>query len=225
MEKQRDKIRAFLDEVRSKSLKSFIISMMIDKHSPFGLELSQELKLATDELEQNSIHLLAQWLDDSEVVPRTPEAFALIWDALDDHILDLAREMQHRRLREFSAPPFSNSIERRVAEVRHRLEHRLQNHRAAFTGLGPGADSSTKGRERRGRPPKYDWEGALIHMVVEANCPDGLPTDERGGQAQIEKMIEDWFISSIGDAPSISEIRKRAQGIVELSSRRSKAGN
>lgn len=68
----------------------------------------------------------------------------------------------------------------------------------------------------RGRPPKWDWEGAIAHVVAVANTPDGLETGP-GAQAAIERLIAGWFTRASNDAsaPSESEIRKRASRIVK----------
>lgn len=65
-----------------------------------------------------------------------------------------------------------------------------------------------------GRPPKYDWEGALIHIAALANLPDGLPTGP-GAQAEIARRIADWFASAAGECPADSEIRRRASRIMQ----------
>lgn len=65
-----------------------------------------------------------------------------------------------------------------------------------------------------GRPPKYDWEGALIHIAALANHPDGLPSGS-GAQAEIARRIADWFESTGGDCPADSEIRRRAARIMQ----------
>jgi len=72
--------------------------------------------------------------------------------------------------------------------------------------------SSGDGR-RVGRPPKWDWEGSISHVVAKAQTPDGLPTGP-GAQARIEEMISEWFIGETGDSPSSSQIRQRASKIV-----------
>lgn len=67
-----------------------------------------------------------------------------------------------------------------------------------------------------GRPPKWDWEGAMAHVVAVANTPDGLETGP-GAQAAIERLIADWFTRASKDAgaPSESEVRKRASCIMK----------
>jgi len=65
----------------------------------------------------------------------------------------------------------------------------------------------------RGRPPKWDWEEAISHVVGLAQHPDGLPVGP-GAQTLIEKAIAEWFVAEVGDAPAESQIRQRAQAIM-----------
>jgi hypothetical protein len=70
-------------------------------------------------------------------------------------------------------------------------------------------------RKSVGRPPKWDWEGALAHVVSLAQHPDGLPTGP-GAQARIEALISDWFVRQVQEAPSPSQVRQRAAKIIEM---------
>lgn len=84
--------------------------------------------------------------------------------------------------------------------------------------LGQGAGFLTAQSERRkpiGRPPKWDWEGAMAYVISLAQHPDGLPTGP-GAQAKIESMIADWFVRMSQDAPASSQIRQRAAKIIEM---------
>lgn len=72
---------------------------------------------------------------------------------------------------------------------------------------------SNEQRSKIGRPQKWDWEGALAHIVCAAQHPDGLPTGP-GAQAKIEAMMSDWFIREAGDAPAQSQIRQRAAKVM-----------
>ena len=65
-----------------------------------------------------------------------------------------------------------------------------------------------------GRPPKWDWEGALAFIVSQAQQPDGLPTGP-GAQARIEEIMASWFTEETEDAPAPSQIRLRAARIME----------
>lgn len=64
-----------------------------------------------------------------------------------------------------------------------------------------------------GRPARWDWEGAMVHVITQAQTPDGLPTGH-GAQARIEEMIAGWFLQETGDAPSPSQVRQRAANIM-----------
>lgn len=68
-------------------------------------------------------------------------------------------------------------------------------------------------RRPTGRPARWDWEGALAHIVSLAQHPDGLPTGP-GAQARVEEMIADWFMKEAGDSPSESQIRQRASKVM-----------
>lgn len=75
------------------------------------------------------------------------------------------------------------------------------------------SDDERSRRPRIGRPPKWDWEGAIAHVAAVANRPDGLP-EGVGAQAKLEQIIMDWFVELTGDAPTPSEVRRRASKIM-----------
>ena len=77
-------------------------------------------------------------------------------------------------------------------------------------------------RRSTGRPPRWDWEGALAHIVSLAQHPDGLPTGS-GAQARVEEMIAEWFTEEAGDAPSESQIRQRASKVMRMIAGQKKA--
>ena len=56
---------------------------------------------------------------------------------------------------------------------------------------------------RPGRKPKWDWDRAIRHIIKVANSPDGLPPI----QADIERLVADWFFEHYGENPSESMIR------------------
>ena len=66
-----------------------------------------------------------------------------------------------------------------------------------------------------GRPARWDWEGAMVAVIAEAQRPDGLPTGH-GAQARIEEMIAAWFTRQTGDSPAPSQVRLRAAKIMSL---------
>lgn len=73
-------------------------------------------------------------------------------------------------------------------------------------------------RRSTGRPPRWDWEGALAHIVSLAQHPDGLPTGP-GAQARVEEMIAEWFMEEAGDTPAESQIRQRASKVMRTIAR------
>lgn len=66
-----------------------------------------------------------------------------------------------------------------------------------------------------GRPRRWDWDGALAHVVAKAQTPDGLPTGH-GAQAKVEAMIAAWFEEQAGNSPAISQIRSKASRIMQM---------
>ena len=91
------------------------------------------------------------------------------------------------------------------------IEMMLPNHRLHSKYIGDANPNTTAAR--LGRPLKWDWEGALAHIIAQAQTPDGLPTGH-GSQARLEEMIADWFIAQTGEAPAQSQIRNRASKVV-----------
>jgi hypothetical protein len=91
------------------------------------------------------------------------------------------------------------------------IEMLLPSHPISTRAVLVGDRSGTK--RSIGRPPKWDWEGALAFMISQAQTPDGLPTGP-GAQARIEEMIGEWFLRSSGDSPAPSQIRERAASII-----------
>lgn len=84
--------------------------------------------------------------------------------------------------------------------------------------LRPASGFVTERTERKrntGRPPKWDWEGAIAYIVSQAQLPDGLPTGP-GAQARIEELISGWFADETGDSPSSSQVRQRAAAIMRM---------
>jgi hypothetical protein len=94
------------------------------------------------------------------------------------------------------------------------MGNEVQFLRADLDALWPAPKNEiVKAKNQGGRLPKWDWEGALIEVTRVANTPDGLPTG-RGAQAEIERIMRDWFIATYDGAPSISDIRERARRIM-----------
>jgi hypothetical protein len=79
--------------------------------------------------------------------------------------------------------------------------------------LGPSAVTQTESRARIGRPRTWDWDGAITYLLTVAQTPDGLPTGP-GAQAQIERLISEWFTNETGDAPAASQVRQHVTKIM-----------
>lgn len=65
-------------------------------------------------------------------------------------------------------------------------------------------DQRAAGRNRGGRPPKWDWAAFDKEMIRLANHPDGLPQ-----RLDLTKHMLNWCVSQWGDHPADSEVRKR----------------
>jgi hypothetical protein len=73
--------------------------------------------------------------------------------------------------------------------------------------------AKVESRSRVGRPRTWDWDGATTYLLTIAQTPDGLPTGP-GAQAQIERLVAEWFTNETGDAPAASQVRQHAAKIM-----------
>lgn len=73
--------------------------------------------------------------------------------------------------------------------------------------------NATTSAARIGRPRTWDWDAATTHLLTVAQTPDGLPTG-KGAQAQIERIIADWFMKETNSTPAESLIRNHAAKIM-----------
>lgn len=130
--------------------------------------------------------------------PESQDELHLFWDA-EDH---LSAEFERSQFKvELSGLRFSLDA----------LEMMLP-------ALEPGASGTESGSQHAtaiGRPRKWDWEGAFAKLALVAQHPDGLPVGP-GAQAQIERIISEWFVAETGDSPATSQIRLRAQKMIRL---------
>lgn len=123
----------------------------------------------------------------------------LFWDS-DDHFPVINNE--NVWIAEFEGLSFDKSV----------IEMMLPTNETNF--VSGGASISTQ-RKFTGRPNKWNWEGAMTYIISQAQHPDGLP-DGHGAQAQIENMIQKWFVDETGETPAISQIRGRASKIMYM---------
>ena len=82
-----------------------------------------------------------------------------------------------------------------------------------FPMLQPAKESREE-RPRLGRPRTWDWESTTAYLLSIAQTPDGLPTGP-GAQAQIERLVADWFMASTGNTPAVSQIRQHVAKITK----------
>lgn len=68
-------------------------------------------------------------------------------------------------------------------------------------------------RKISGRPRKWNWDGAMCAVIAKANSLDGLP-ERHGAQAEIGRMLSQWFLENQGGEPVASEIGLKAAMIM-----------
>ncbi len=80
-----------------------------------------------------------------------------------------------------------------------------------------------------GATRKWDWDGALVHLAALAHdSPNGLFRDDGNdpNQSDIARHLQAWFISTRGDAPEDSQLRKYGRlFVIELNAVKSRAAN
>jgi len=78
---------------------------------------------------------------------------------------------------------------------------------ATVTNLGDGG--ARKGGP--GRRREYDWDGALFHLIGEAEKNSIAPDpNAHGAQADIKRKLADWFSANGGKVPAESQLQSYA---------------
>lgn len=212
-----DSIEARLNELRAKALRAFRMQIMKIyspvEHPAFipHSMVSEAVRVA----EESASQFLRKAVSGASAISEAPGAFLLIHDAVVAHLLDLERMIEKGR--GVSLPPDTlKVINERFEVVSQRASQNLENYRSFFSGsTNPG-----------GRPEKWDWDGATIHLIAVANTPDGLLLEgERGDNAKIANMMRDWFILKTGNSPDFSDLKKRARKVIDAISKPQKAEN
>lgn len=204
------KIECLLADLSMRALKSFkrqaLTAYASDQPDVFGDRSSAITAPMVNRMarlaEENAMKLIADATSKVASISMAPDAFVLIDAAIMAHIMMLESEVEKGRGVPLSGALFQIFGERFEA-IRQRSIRSLELRRSSFT------NSKNQG----GRPPTHDWEGAIVHITMLANTPDGLP-EGKGAQAKVERFMRDWFIQETGDAPSDSEIRKRASRVM-----------
>lgn len=215
--KTTDSIEARLNELRAKALNVFnmqIIKIYSAVEHPAFIPHSL-FSEAVRAAEENVNQFVRQTVSGVSAISEAPEAFLLARDAVAAHLLDLQRRIEQGR----GVPLPSNTLKviyERFEVVSQRASQNLENYRSFFSGSkNPG-----------GRPEKWDWDGAMIHLTAVANTPDGLLLEGgRGDNAKIANMMRDWFILKTGNSPDFSDLKKRARKVIDAISKAHKAEN
>jgi len=76
---------------------------------------------------------------------------------------------------------------------------------------------STQSVNKAGRPAKYDWEGALIHLSRQVFCGEFDPIKDC--QSEVVRRMRDWFIANRGEEPSDTLLKERAKRFLDEISR------
>lgn len=206
-----NKIERLLADLNTGALKAFhrqaLTAYASDQSNVFGDRSSAITGSMANQMarlaEENAMKLITDATSKVASISTAPDAFVLIDAAIMAHIMMLESEVEKGR-----GIPLSDALlqifSERFEAIRQRTIRSLELRRSSFT------NSKNQG----GRPPTHDWEGAIVHITMLANTPDGLP-EGQGAQAKIEGFMRDWFIQETGDAPSESEIRKRARRVIE----------
>lgn len=67
-----------------------------------------------------------------------------------------------------------------------------------------------------GRRRKHDWDGALLHLIGEAERNAIAPDpDAHGAQADIVKLMADWFADNGAAIPANSQLQAKAKQVLE----------
>jgi len=81
----------------------------------------------------------------------------------------------------------------------------------SFSATAPAAENVTK-RAGPGRRREYDWDGALLHLIGQAEKNSIAPNpDAHGAQADIKRRLADWFSLNGGKVPADSQLQALAR--------------
>ncbi len=82
--------------------------------------------------------------------------------------------------------------------------------RRFFEIFGAEVEDSVSGQSRKGRKPLYDWDNFFCEIAVRADL-DGLPAT----QAELEKEMASWCLSTWGKEPGESTLRSKISPIYD----------
>jgi hypothetical protein len=160
------------------------------------------------------------------------------WSSSVDWEKDLKRWRWGDGIFVVSSPPLSANNPNAYIPLRHGLPRRLVAYGVSFNlseieallpaavQVGPPPVTSTA-KVKLVRVRKWDWEPILIDLIAHVEG-QGLENvfrlREQKGQARLEEWMRNRFIDKLDDAPSSSEVRRRATAIIDALVRRSDGG-
>ncbi len=72
-----------------------------------------------------------------------------------------------------------------------------------------GSAIKNQSERKRGRPQEYDWDSFIFEIIKRANSPDGLPET----QAELVRIMLQWFLETAGGEPAESSVKSRISKI------------
>jgi hypothetical protein len=160
--------------------------------------LSEAVRLADGNLR----HLVSDVMSVVLSISTVPRSFIIVEEAALDHMASLRKEIESGRGMGLY-PESLKDVRDEFSTMRSMLDRQLELYRPSFT------EPKNKG----GRPPEWDWEGAKAHVLV---CLEKNPiTLDRGAQAQVVEMIQEFFSKMKDREPDIKAIKEYAKKILE----------
>lgn len=159
----RGQLSPLLDRLSTASRKGFQQRLWKIHYSGAGREFllaSETVDEALQALEENARKWIADAVDDVSAASRTPEAFALINEALAAHVTDLQREAKKGILIATKTTILNGIVENRLSEIVRRLESQLWGYRDAFTGdveTAPKSATQSTGAEPFTDAERKEW--------------------------------------------------------------------
>lgn len=83
------------------------------------------------------------------------------------------------------------------------------------------SDTTPHQKDKRGRPPEWDWNTFALEIIRIANCPDGLPET----RAELAEIMRNWFVDQCDDHPADTTLEDRIRPIYGYIERSRKSGS
>ncbi|WP_146214641.1 hypothetical protein [Azospirillum thermophilum] len=175
------------------------------------MDFDKEITIDTEKLST-----LPTLLGDTQKDGEISEKEEFFWGTQNGGARVLIRTRRYSKLSEGVITEYVNYS----SEIYHSKEHILW-----LIGDPGGIEpikqvKAEKTSDKRQYAKRWDWEGALIHLIKLADLnglPEGKGVNERGKQARLEEIMAQWFADkNNGDTPANSELRHRARRIIDV---------